>query len=92
MPKQMTEPTPMSQDLVTFTHAMLREIYEQPQALAATIEQYVPGGLSTAETFQPVVDALGGRERRAERHFVIARQLDVARHRENLGAAVIRLA
>src|ERR1700722_11120666 len=63
MPKQMTEPTPMSQDLVTFTHAMLREIYEQPQALAATIEEYVPGGLSTAETFQPVVDALGGRER-----------------------------
>src|ERR1700735_1937092 len=63
MPKQMTDPTPISQDLVTFTHAMLREIYEQPQALAATIEQYVPGGLSTAETFQPVVDALGSRER-----------------------------
>jgi glucosamine--fructose-6-phosphate aminotransferase (isomerizing) len=42
---------------------MLREIYEQPRALAATIEKYVPGGLSTAETFQPVVDALGGRER-----------------------------
>ncbi|MGF7179254.1 SIS domain-containing protein [Tunturiibacter psychrotolerans] len=63
MPKQMTDPTPISQDLVTFPHAMLREIYEQPQALAATIEQYVPGGLSTAETFQPVVDALGGRER-----------------------------
>ena len=46
-----------------FEHAMLREIYEQPRALAATIEKYVPGGLSTAETFQPVVDALGGRER-----------------------------
>jgi glucosamine--fructose-6-phosphate aminotransferase (isomerizing) len=42
---------------------MLREIYEQPQALAATIEQYVPGGALTAETFQPVVDALGRRER-----------------------------
>jgi glucosamine--fructose-6-phosphate aminotransferase (isomerizing) len=42
---------------------MLREIYEQPQALAATIERYVPGGTSTAETFQPVVDALGRRER-----------------------------
>src|ERR1700735_5432387 len=47
----------------TFPHAMLREIYEQPQALAATIEHYVPGGASTAETFQPAVDALGRRER-----------------------------
>src|SRR5271167_60474 len=63
MPKQMTEPTPMSQDLVTFTHAMLREIYEQPQALSETIEHYVPGGASTTETFQPAVEALGRRER-----------------------------
>src|SRR5271168_2348410 len=63
MPKQMTEPTPIPQELVTFPHAMLREIYQQPQALAATIEQYVPGGVSTTETFQPAVDALGGRER-----------------------------
>lgn len=63
MPKQMTEPPSISQDLMTFPHAMLREIYEQPQALAATIEQYVPGGVSTAERFQSVVDALGGRER-----------------------------
>jgi glutamine---fructose-6-phosphate transaminase (isomerizing) len=42
---------------------MLREIYEQPEALAATIERYVPGGASTAETFQPVAEALGRRER-----------------------------
>jgi glucosamine--fructose-6-phosphate aminotransferase (isomerizing) len=42
---------------------MLREIYEQPQALAATIEQYVPGEPSAAETFQPIVNALGRRER-----------------------------
>src|SRR5258708_19066797 len=47
----------------TFPHAMLREIYEQPEALAATIERYVPGGSSTAERFQPAVDALGRRER-----------------------------
>jgi glucosamine--fructose-6-phosphate aminotransferase (isomerizing) len=47
----------------TFPHAMLREIYEQPHALAATIDQYVPGGDLTAETLQPVVDALGRRER-----------------------------
>ena len=26
------------------SYAMLREIYEQPEALAATIEHYVPGG------------------------------------------------
>jgi glucosamine--fructose-6-phosphate aminotransferase (isomerizing) len=42
---------------------MLREIYEQPHALAATIGQYVPGGDLTAETLQPVVEALGRRER-----------------------------
>jgi glucosamine--fructose-6-phosphate aminotransferase (isomerizing) len=42
---------------------MLREIYEQPQALAATIEKYIPGGTEAAEIFQPVLDALGRRER-----------------------------
>ncbi len=42
---------------------MLREIYEQPHALAATIEQYVPGGALSAEAFQPVADAIGRRER-----------------------------
>jgi glucosamine--fructose-6-phosphate aminotransferase (isomerizing) len=42
---------------------MLREIYEQPRALADAIQQYVPGGNSTAEMFQPVEKALGGRER-----------------------------
>jgi glucosamine--fructose-6-phosphate aminotransferase (isomerizing) len=45
-----------------FPHAMLREIYEQPQALAATIEHYIPGA-STAETFQAAVEAFGRRER-----------------------------
>jgi len=63
MPQRLTEPTPITSETAIFPHAMLREIYEQPQALAATIEQYVPGGTSTAETFQPVVDALGRRER-----------------------------
>jgi glucosamine--fructose-6-phosphate aminotransferase (isomerizing) len=53
----------MATETSMFPHAMLREIYEQPQALAATIERYVPGGTSTAETLQPVVDALGRRER-----------------------------
>ena len=58
----MTEPTPFAPKTI-FPHAMLREIYEQPRALAETIEHYVPGGASTAETFQPVVEALGRRER-----------------------------
>ncbi len=59
----MTEPTSLASETATFPHAMLREIYEQPRALAETIEHYVPGGASTAETFQPVVEALGRRER-----------------------------
>jgi glucosamine--fructose-6-phosphate aminotransferase (isomerizing) len=59
----MTERTPITPETVIFPHEMLREIYEQPQALVATIERYIPGGASTTETFQPVVDALGRRER-----------------------------
>jgi glutamine---fructose-6-phosphate transaminase (isomerizing) len=59
----MTELTPIATETADFPHDMLREIYEQPQALAATIERYVPGGASPAETFQPVFDALGRRER-----------------------------
>jgi len=59
----MTELTPNATETTIFPHAMLREIYEQPQALAATIEQYVPGEPSAAETFQPIVNALGRRER-----------------------------
>lgn len=47
----------------SFPHAMLQEIYEQPEALAATIERYVPGGASTAEMFQPVAEVFGRRER-----------------------------
>src|ERR1700760_3408803 len=63
MSEHMAELTPINSLMATFPHAMLREIYEQPQALAATIERYVPGGASTAETFQPVVDSFGRRER-----------------------------
>jgi glucosamine--fructose-6-phosphate aminotransferase (isomerizing) len=57
----MIESLPLAPE--TFPHAMLREIYEQPQALAATIGQYVPGGARAAETLQSVIDALGRRER-----------------------------
>lgn len=59
----MTEPTLISPEGLNFPHAMLREIYEQPQALSATIERYIPGGSRTSETFEPVVEALGRRER-----------------------------
>ena len=59
----MTESKPGGSQTASLPHAMLREIYEQPEALASTIEHYVPGGASTAETFRPVVDAIGRRER-----------------------------
>jgi glucosamine--fructose-6-phosphate aminotransferase (isomerizing) len=59
----MEKPTRITPLTGSFPHAMLREIYEQPEALSATIERYVPGGASTAETFQPVAEALGRRER-----------------------------
>jgi glucosamine--fructose-6-phosphate aminotransferase (isomerizing) len=61
--QHMTDPTPIASETATFPHAMLREIYEQPQALATTIEHYAPGGAPTAETFQPIVDSIGRRER-----------------------------
>ena len=46
-----------------FEHEMLREIYQQPKALADTIERYAPNGKLATEVFQPVAEALQGRER-----------------------------
>ncbi len=63
MSERKTEPPGITPLTRSFPHAMLREIYEQPEALAATIERYVPGGVSSAETFQPVAEAFGRRER-----------------------------
>jgi glucosamine--fructose-6-phosphate aminotransferase (isomerizing) len=63
MLSQMTESKVGISESVTFPHAMLSEIYEQPRALADTIEQYVPGGAPAAEIFQSVAKALGERER-----------------------------
>jgi glutamine---fructose-6-phosphate transaminase (isomerizing) len=64
MPQQMIETNPNTiVETTIHSHAMLREIYEQPQALADTIAQYIPGSASTSEVFQPVASALGGRER-----------------------------
>ncbi len=45
------------------TPAMLREIFEQPAALAATIERYRPGSRSAAEAFEPLTDTFGRSER-----------------------------
>ena len=42
---------------------MLREIYEQPEALAATLARYAPGGTLDASIFGPVAEALRGRQR-----------------------------
>jgi glucosamine--fructose-6-phosphate aminotransferase (isomerizing) len=46
-----------------FEHEMLREIYQQPQALADTIERYAPNGKLAVDVFQPVAEALRSRER-----------------------------
>ncbi len=46
-----------------FPHAMLREIYEQPQAFADTIANYIPGAPAAAKVFETTLEALGRRER-----------------------------
>src|SRR5882672_3367553 len=46
-----------------FPHAMLCEIYEQPEALAATIARYAPNGLLSVEAFAGAAEALRGRQR-----------------------------
>jgi glutamine---fructose-6-phosphate transaminase (isomerizing) len=54
---------PVMTSAAVFEHAMLREIYEQPRALADTIDRYAPNGKLATEVFQPVADALRGRSR-----------------------------
>jgi glucosamine--fructose-6-phosphate aminotransferase (isomerizing) len=46
-----------------FSHAMLREIYEQPEALATTIDRYAPDGALRAESFPNIAEILRGRQR-----------------------------
>jgi glutamine---fructose-6-phosphate transaminase (isomerizing) len=53
----------MMSPAATFEHEMLREIYEQPNALAETIERYAPNGKLASDVFQPVAEALNGRSR-----------------------------
>lgn len=54
---------PQSLDARTFSHAMLREIYEQPEALAATIRNYVKDGALNPDAFATVAEALRGHQR-----------------------------
>ncbi|HTZ88838.1 MAG TPA: SIS domain-containing protein [Alloacidobacterium sp.] len=46
-----------------FPHAMLQEIYEQPEALSSTIERYAPGGSLSADAFPNIAEILRGRQR-----------------------------
>jgi glucosamine--fructose-6-phosphate aminotransferase (isomerizing) len=46
-----------------FPHAMLREIYEQPEAIAATLRNYLADGNLNPESFKTLADALRGHER-----------------------------
>src|SRR6201988_1468397 len=54
---------PQAMKARVFPHAMLEEIYEQPEALAATIERYAPGGSLAPESFPKIADILRGRQR-----------------------------
>ncbi len=49
--------------MTIFEHEMLKEIYQQPQALADTIERYAPKGKLAIDLFQPVAEALQSRGR-----------------------------
>lgn len=46
-----------------FPHNMLKEIYEQPAAIEATLMHYLAGGTLDAEPFKQVAEALRGHER-----------------------------
>jgi glucosamine--fructose-6-phosphate aminotransferase (isomerizing) len=63
MSEQTTQTQAKTIKTLAFRHAMSREIFEQPEVLAATIERYAPDKASTAEIFQPVANAFGQRER-----------------------------
>jgi len=52
-----------SLDTRTFPHAMLREIFEQPEALAATLRNYISAGALQPEAFAAVSEALRGHQR-----------------------------
>jgi glucosamine--fructose-6-phosphate aminotransferase (isomerizing) len=60
----MTETAmPQTTPARTFPHTMLQEIYEQPEALSATIERYAPHGSLDPEAFPNIAEILRGRQR-----------------------------
>lgn len=46
-----------------FPHIMLQEIFEQPEALSATIDRYAPQDSLNSDAFPNVAELLGGRQR-----------------------------
>lgn len=46
-----------------FPHTMLQEIFEQPEALSATIDRYAPQDSLNSDAFPNVAELLGGRQR-----------------------------
>jgi glucosamine--fructose-6-phosphate aminotransferase (isomerizing) len=55
----------MSQTITkrVFPHSMLQEIYEQPEALSATVEHYAPGSTLNVDAFPNIAEILRGRQR-----------------------------
>ncbi len=58
-----TLPTSGAATIRNFPHAMLREIYEQSDALNRTISHYMPEGRLDHEAFASTAEALRGRQR-----------------------------
>lgn len=54
---------PQSLNTRAFPHTMLQEIYEQPEALSATIERYAPQDSLNPDAFPNVAELLRGRQR-----------------------------
>src|SRR5580700_161313 len=56
MPNQHSKPAPFTPH--SFPNSMLREIYEQPQAIRTTIEHNVAGDIIFASALQPIDNAI----------------------------------
>lgn len=68
MPEPPAHGETPSPDMPKATPAMLREIYEQPQAIAATAERYLPGSPQAAQAFEGVAEVF----RRSDRLVIAA--------------------
>lgn len=69
---------------VPFAHWMLREIFEQPSTLAATVERYVHGGELCGDTCAPILEWL----KRVQNKIVIAAS-GSSRHAGQLAELII---